>query len=75
MTRRVTLETIERVIFLHLCTVERGCMAQREMLKKICRVRFQMLVLRCYQAIVPAPLGLVEQLSSCVLGGSLAVDS
>ena len=27
------------------------------------------------QAIVPAPLGLVEQLSSCVLGGSLAVDS
>ena len=27
------------------------------------------------QAIVPAPLGLVEQLSSCVLGRSLAVDS
>ena len=27
------------------------------------------------QAIVPAPSGLVEQLSSCVLGGSLAVDS
>ena len=26
------------------------------------------------QAIVPAPLGLVEQLSSCVLGGSLEVE-
>ena len=26
------------------------------------------------QAIVPAPLGLVEQLSSCVLGGSFAVE-